>query len=164
MAHTIQDMKSALSTRVDVALANKLYSESRDLGQDAMCPAGAHNLNYDVYGRPVGIARQGILLNDAACSKYVYPASKRLLHESAERPYIATAPVGLRGGGDTMFGRSARDHMPRQLYNASGRGDFVRHYANAANQPPHQEFGNTALYNAMPPSTLSMDATSAQRY
>ena len=164
MSHTIQDMKAATTTRVDVGQANKLYSESRNLPQPAMCPAGAQNLNYDIYGRPVGIAHQGVLLNDSSCSDYVYPSYKRILHESAERPYIATAPAGLRGGGDTMFGRSARDHMPRQLYSASDRGDFVRHFSGVTDRAPHQNFPNQALYPMMSPSSLSHDATVPQKY
>lgn len=165
MSHATQDLKSAITSRVDPVAALRLHDERNQLGHPATCPASAQNLSYDIYGRPVGaIPWQGVLLNDAACSQFVYPASQRINDESAERPYVSIAPYSLRGAGDFLYG-VGRDIMPQNLYGGGHRGDFVRTYDTMGGAPPVERGRSCAdPTTRWPVPTLSHDATNKQRY
>jgi len=166
-SHTTQDMKAAITSRVDTGEAFRLYGTSRILGHPAMCPANAQNINHDIYSRPItaGMPWTGVLVNDAACSQATYPASRRIAHENSERPYIPVAPAGLRNAGDFMLG-NARNWMPKGLYPdtpGEGRGGWQRFYITGNDAPPHVRQPNMSVPYNFGVSTLSHDAVVDRR-
>lgn len=127
-----QTLKSALDSRVRIDQAGRLGSQRQNLGEGLMCPAGAPNLQNDIYGRPVNA--KTLLLNDSACSNYTeWSAQRRLEVENMERPYLPVCAAGLRGAADWMG--KGRDIMPQNLYGTGYAGNFVRHYDTANNAP-----------------------------
>ena len=88
---SIVSYKSAITTRVNPQEAEKLYSESRTLGNVMMCPASAVNINMDEYQRPVGGSKKNtLLLDDASCSSLIYPTNEKIRNENAIRPMFDT--------------------------------------------------------------------------
>lgn len=138
--------KTVATPKVDPGIAID-RGTARDFSP-ATCPAAAQRINYDIYGRPVGIPWQGILLNNAACSGCVYPVSTLIAHEDALRPYVSIGPYPIAAPGanyDTMSGASvARAVMPRNVYGTGNRGNF--------NQNFHTSRGNVAV-ERMPQDT-----------
>ena len=47
-----QTLKSAIDSRVDVGQTWRLGSQRQNLGEGLMCPAGAGDIAFDIYGRP----------------------------------------------------------------------------------------------------------------
>lgn len=133
---SIPSMKAAITTRVDPLQAEKLYSESRNLGSTLMCPAGAPNINYDEYYRPLGgSAKRTLLLNDASCSPFIYSVKQKLGHENTERPILGPCNPGDRKGGDFLYGNS-RSTLPNNIY-----GDKNAHFTNVYS--PHMKAADT---------------------
>jgi hypothetical protein len=132
MSH-IQTLKSANLVRVDAGRSTSLYSASRQLGESAMCPAGAQELQNDIYGRPA--SQQTLPVNlDASCAQgTLFPAYRQIAIENQNRPYIPICAAGMRGGGDTMG--VGRDLAPQDLYGFGRQGDFVRTYSTPNNAP-----------------------------
>ncbi len=131
----IRSFKAAITTRVDPTQAERLFSESRQLGNPMCCPKSAMDPNVDEFGRPLGGARHRLLLmNDAACSQFVYPCSRKLRHENADRPILGPCDPGNRGAGDLIYG-SARDHFPQCIYGEGCRGNFVSPYLTGIRSP-----------------------------
>jgi len=109
----------------------------------ATCPASAFRLNYDVYGRDVGVSRTGIPLLDSACSGCVLPASQFIAYEDALRPYITFAPYPIAGEParyDTIHGHGNGRVQQGKIY-PGGRGSFQQAFV-TERQPV-----NTALIN-----------------
>jgi hypothetical protein len=158
-ATSITSLKSAITTRINPANAERLYNESRVLGNPAVCPLSAQAPDVDVYSRPQGGARYRLLyLGDAACSHFVYPTSQRLKHESAQRPIIGPCNPGDRGAGDFLYG-SVRDRFPQNLYGQGTRGNFVNTYVGMrpADGPPPMYTTSYEQATARAP-TMSHDA------
>src|ERR1700743_2271666 len=99
---SIPSMKSVITTRVNPSQAERLYADSRIIGSNMMCPAGAPYLNFDEYLRPVGSGKRGLNLNDASCSSLVYSVKQKLGHENTERPILGPCNPGDRRGDDFM--------------------------------------------------------------
>lgn len=156
---SVQTLKSANLVRVDTGRSAKLYSASRTLGESLMCPASAHELQHDIYGRPV--SQQTLAVNkDASCAQgTMYPAYRQIAIENQNRPYIPICAAGLRGGGDPMG--VGRNLMPQDLYGFGRQADFVRHYPSANNAPWDQAPPQRPNYywRMEQPSSLSHDAT-----
>lgn len=158
-ATSINSLKSAITTRVNPANAERLFQEGRSLGNPAVCPRSAQEIDVDVYGRPQGGSRYRLLeLKDPACSHFVYTLNSRLKHENAERPILGPCNPGDRGAGDFLYG-SIRDRFPQNLYGQGDRGKFVRNYEGI-----RQPDGPAPMYNhsyeptTARPMTLSQDA------
>ncbi len=123
-ATSITSLKSAITTRVNPANAERSFHEARALGNPKICPRSAYFPNVDEWGRPVGNSvHRTLLVADAACSNYVYPLTRKLKHENAERPILGPCNPGDRGAGDFLYG-SARDRFPKNLYGEGSRGNF----------------------------------------
>lgn len=156
---SVQTLKSANLVRVDTARSARLYSASRTLGEPLMCPASAHELQHDIYGRPA--SQQTLAVNkDAACAQgTMFPAYRQIAIENQNRPYVPICAAGLRGGGDTMG--VGRNLIPQDLYGFGRQADFVRHYPTVNNAPwdnaPPQR--PNYYWRMEQPSSLSHDAT-----
>lgn len=154
---SMRSFKAAITTRVDPLDAIRLFSESRQLGNPATCPASAMEPDVDEFSRPLGGARFRLIkLDDPSCSSFVYPVSRRLKHENAERPILGPCNPGDRGAGDFLYG-SIRDHYPRNVYGEGGeRGKFVSYTRPQESYPVY----NTSTYapSATRPMTLSHDS------
>ena len=138
MAGTTQTLKASLVSRVSPGQVSRLSSQRQNLGEGLMCPAGAGDLQNDVYGRPV--SQNTLLLDDASCSNYtIFPAARRIQVENNERPYLPICAAGLRGAGDFMG--VARDVLPQNIYGTGNQGNMIRHYPTPNNaqwdQGPH---------------------------
>jgi len=132
MSSSVQTLKSSLDSRVRLDQAGRLGSQRQNLGEGLMCPAGAPNIMFDIYGRPA--SQNTLLLNDSACSNYTeWSARRRMEVENMERPYLAICAAGLRGAADWMG--KGRDVLPQNLYGEGYSGNFVRHYDTANNAP-----------------------------
>lgn len=138
MASSYQTLKSALAARVRTDQAERLASQRQDQGEGLLCPAGAGNINFDIYGRPatqntlnVGGNREGG--GAAECGHYVYSAARLMQFENNQRPFLPVAAAGLRGAGD--LAGLGRDLIPQDLYGNGFRGNFVRHYPTPNNSP-----------------------------
>ena len=129
---TTQTLKSSTDSRVRIDQSYRLGSQRQNLGEGLMCPAGAGDIGFDIYGRPA--TQNTLRLLDSACSTYTeFPAQRRIEVENMERPYLPICAAGMRGAGDLMhLGRSS---MPKNLYGTGYRGDFVRVYNTANNLP-----------------------------
>lgn len=149
-------MKSAIATRVNPDAANKLYSESRTLGNPAMCPLSARHVDADEFSRPLGGASYRLLLtNDAACAPFTYTPQRKLLHENAERPVLGPCNPGDRGGGDFLFG-NVRDAYPKNVYGEGDRGNFEIYKRLA--EPIPNDYSTEVTPDFRKPLTLSHDA------
>lgn len=157
-----QTLKSALTSRVRNDQAQRLGSQRQDAGEGLMCPAGAGDIAFDVYGRPV--SQKTLRLDDAACSQYTeWSAARRIEVENFVRPQVGICAAGQRGAADFMG--VGRDLIPQDLYGTGYEGNFVRHYPTPNNAPWDQEPNcpSDTSYLAVPrvqPWTGSMDATS----
>jgi hypothetical protein len=159
-----QTLKSANQTRVDTGRSITLYSASRSLGESLMCPAGAQELQNDVYGRPA--SQQTLPVNlDASCAQgSMYPSYRQIAVENQNRPYIPICAAGMRGG-DTMG--VGRDLIPQDLYGFGVGGEFVRHYNTANNAPPWDNAPPRRpnfYWRMEQPATLTHDAVRINRY
>jgi len=153
---SVQTLKSAIHGRVRVDQAQRLGSQSRDLGEGIFCPAGAGDIYFDQFMRPV--SQNTLRLDDASCGHYTtHSARRRIEVENMERPYAVVCAAGYRGG-DLMG--SGRDLHPKDLYGKGRRGDFIRHYSTANNTPPStQTFPGYYHVKTHQPSSHSHDAT-----
>ncbi len=160
MTNTTQSLKSALDARVRLDQAGRLSSQRQNLGEGLMCPAGAANIQFDIYGRPAN--QKTLLLNDSACSHYTeWSAQRRIEVENMERPYLPVCAAGLRGAADWMG--KGRDILPQNLYGEGYSGNFVRHYNTANNAPWAQEPSNMQMdyyQKDIQPFDFSHDASS----
>lgn len=155
----MQTLKSSNLVRVDAGRSTTLYSASRSLGESLMCPASAHELQNDVYGRPA--SQQTLPVNlDASCAQgSMYPSYRMIAVENQNRPYIPICAAGMRGGGDLMG--VGRNLMAQDLYGFGRQGDMVRTYPTANNAPwdlPEPKRANYYFRNEQP-STLTHDST-----
>ena len=162
---TVQSLKSANLVRVDTGRANVLYSASRTLGESLLCPAGAQEIQNDVYGRPA--SQSTLPVNrDASCAMgTMYPAPRMIAVENLARPYVPICAAGLRGAGDFMG--VGRDLAAQDLYGMGRQGDFIRNYNTHNNAPP--DFSNgpnmTNYYQRREqPFSWTMDATKQGYY
>lgn len=155
---TTQTLKSAQQSRVRIDLANRQGSARQNLGEGLMCPAGAGQISFDIFGRSVN-QNTIAFLTDSACSLYTqFKASDRIQSENMERPYLNICAAGNRGAGDML---NARDRMPQNVYGEGYGGNFVRHYDNASNSPwerPLQDLP-PLYHNRVQPWDGTMDAT-----
>ena len=126
--------KSAITTRVNPETAQKLWSESRNLGNTLMCPAGAPSLSFDEFSRPVGGSpRKTLLFDDASCSPMVYSAGQYIRNENSQRPILGPCNPGDRLGADFMLG-NMRSNITDNIYN-TGTNKFVSVYGSHMKQP-----------------------------
>ena len=154
---SIRSFKAAITTRVDPLDATRLFSESRQLGNPATCPASAMEPDVDEFSRPLGGARFRLIkLDDPSCSSFVYPVSRRLKHENAERPILGPCNPGDRGAGDFMYG-SVRDRYPQNVYGDGGmRGKFASYKKPKEDGQPVYNTSYTA--SSTRPLSLSHDS------
>ena len=155
----IQSLKSASQVRVNIAAAERIGQERLLLGDstgqgNTLCPASAHDLNFDQYFRP---ANQNTLKMAAPdCNGGgIWTASRRVEVENLERPYIPVCAAGFRGGDTAGLGR---DLLPKGLYDGSYRGNFVRHYPTANNMPATRPLPNNSRPHVIPTWNLSNEA------
>lgn len=160
---TTQTLKSALQTRVRSDRSERLGSQRQHLGEGLMCPAGAQNISFDIFGRPVN--QNTLPLLDSACSNYtIFSAERRIEVENQERPYIPICAAGNRGASDFMG--MGRDNLPQNLYGDGYAGNMIRHYDTANNSPweapsvPSRPFYQSRIQ----PFDFSHDATSIGVY
>ena len=125
-----QSLKTVLQSRVQPAHTQRIASQVHNLGEGLTCPAGAGNIQNDVYGRLV--TQNTLDLRDSACSHYAITAAKFMQYETNQRPVLPICAAGLRGASD-MMGVS-RETIPSNLYN-TGFHDFVRQYPTPNNAP-----------------------------
>lgn len=157
MSH-ILSLKAAITSRVDISRAERIGSESRDLGHAEFCPAGTGSINFDQFGRPV--SKNTLPTNlpyMASCSHFVTPARMLISYENNARPYINTCTPGLRGGSDTMG--YSRDLIPDRLY-----GPESRRFVRAVSYPPRDRRPPPLApwaYERVQPYSGSMDASSS---
>jgi hypothetical protein len=155
-----QTLKAVIQSRVQPDTSERLYGESRTMGQGLMCPAGAGDIFFDIYGRPV--SQNTLLLNDSACSQYTaWSAARRMGVENNERPYLQICKAGNRGGGDPMG--VGRDVQQQNLYGEGYQGNMIKHYPTANNTPwedePHPS-SSEYTRNMIQPFNFSHDSTS----
>lgn len=159
MASSIQTLKSSVHGRVRTDQALRLGSQSRHLGEGIYCPAGAGDIFFDQYMRPV--SQNTLHLNDSSCSNYTSFSARRRIHiENMERPYATVCSAGYRGGGGLMG--AGRDLHPQDMYGLGTRGNMVRHYDSANNTPPSQgpaPAPSSCSYRTVQPFSHSHDAT-----
>lgn len=127
-------MKAVNLVRVNPTAAQRLYSESKQLGNPQFCGAGHERLEHDQYGRLVnGYTVQNT--TDASCGNLSqFNVTERLAIENSHRQYVAMPPAGQRGG-DTM--NVGRRNIPRDVY-GTGRGGWARQYPGNNMPPPEQ--------------------------
>lgn len=128
-------LKAATSSRVDVATAQRLYSNSYSLGYPENCPVKGGDLFFDQYGRTAphpSIRTSGS--PDGCSHRSFYSTQRRIAVENLERPYVPIAQAGSRGGGDPQG--SARNRQAHNIYEAGRGGGFVRAYGTPNNAPP----------------------------
>lgn len=155
-----QTLKAAITERVRLDQAQRLSSQRMDAGEGLMCPAGAGDIAFDIYGRPA--SQKTLYLADAACSNYTeWSAARRIEVENFVRPNLAICAAGQRGASDFMG--VGRDIIPQDLYLTGNEGNFVRFY-NTPNDAPWDQEPNCPRipYRDHPvqPFTFSHDATS----
>jgi len=157
-----QTLKSAIDSRVDVGQTWRLGSQRQNLGEGLMCPAGAGDIAFDIYGRPAD--QNTLTLTDSACSNYTkFPAARRIEVENLERPYLPVCAAGNRGAADYMG--KGRDLLPQNIYGEGYQGNMVRHYPTRGNQPWSEgpQGPNPPYYQKqIQPFSYSMDGTSHQ--
>lgn len=162
----MQSLKSVQQSRVGIDRALSLSAAARNLGESAMCSAGAPFLRNDEFGRPAGQNTLPVDL-DAACGQLSdYPVSAHINRENLERPYLTIAPPGLRGAGD--FNGVGRHMMPQGLYQDELRGNFVRTYSTANDNAPQGQTRSTSMdviyQRVEKPFDFSHDATRSTRF
>ncbi len=127
-------LKSVQSERVRLDRALRFGSESRDLGNPALCPTQGEHLSYDVFGRPAN--QNTLAISYAPCAVHSeFPGRRIIAVENAHRPYMPICADTVRSSttrsGDLMG--VGRDKSPQNLYGEGTRGNFVQ-YA----MPPSQ--------------------------
>ena len=131
---SMQTLKAASESRVRTDYT-EWHAAGRQQGHFyGTCPASAHHLMNDVYGRPVN--QNTLDMRSADCNPHAprpHSIHNHIQRENNERPYVPIAASGMRGAGDFM-GKS-RDLIPQDLYGDGTRGNFVRH-GNCANHLP----------------------------
>ena len=152
-----QTLKSAMTGRVDISLAQRLASQRQDLGEGAMC-AGGYDAYFDQYGRIADV--NTLPVKDASCSHYTgITSADYMQYENNHRPYVGIASAGLRGG-DTMG--VGRDSYPNSMYGPGSRqGAFVRqgnHLNNILPAAPHRA-PEPVVHRKVAPFNFSLDAT-----
>lgn len=162
---TQNSLKAATSSRVITGRASILGHARFMSGHPEYCPAGAGNINVDVYGRPVNVNSNNIH-RDASCSHFIWPAKRIIDIETANRPMTDISASGVRGGGDFMG--VGRDIMPMDLYDeGTGRGNFVQNApwndSNSLQFPQGPPMVHTTP-RVTPRHTGTMDATSGTYY
>lgn len=159
----MQSLKSVIGQRVNTSVAEKLASNSRDLGEGRVCGSRGHPTK-DVYGRPSNLNTLTVNL-DATCGGEAYSARELMQFETNHRQYIPICAAGYRGAGDFMgYGR---DMIPMDLYSYpgdpyKGRGRYPREYQTPNNSPPdYYEGGYSRLGDdrRRQPFDFSHDAT-----
>jgi len=127
-------LKAAISSRVDPATAQRLYSNSYNLGYQENCPVKSSDLFFDQYGRVVPqttIRTTGA--PDGCSARSFYSTQRRIAVENVERPYVDVAQAGSRWGGDPQG--SARNRQAHNIYEAGRGGTFVRTYLTPNDAP-----------------------------
>lgn len=159
MSHT-PSLKAAMSARVDPATAQRLYSNSYNIGYPENCPIpDGIELTFDIYGREVPRStlntRGGI---DGCSNNQYFNVQRRIAVENViERPYVPIAQAGSRWGGDPMG--VARNRQPKNVYNQGGdNGGFLKTYATPNNAPT-----DTAKGCAIPPANGEYTGMATQR-
>lgn len=152
-----QTQKAALGDRVRVDQSTRLWSNRQNLGEGMMCPAGAGDLGFDIFGRPAD--QNTLLVDDSACSNFTkWSTGRRIEVENMERPYVPICASGNRGAADLMG--VGRDLLPQNVYGEGYGGNMVRHYTTRNNFPPSQEPPRQMYYQKqIQPTTFSHDAT-----
>lgn len=154
-------LKSSKIGRVSTEHSDRLFAASRRLGESAMCPAGAHSIHHDIYGRPV--SQNTLVMTDADCAKYTSrPSQRHIAIENAHRPYTPICASGLRSPSD--LSSMNRDKLPKNLYGEGSRGNFVRTGVYPNDSLVIEEIPQIGAYypKKMHGSTFSHDATTDQ--
>ena len=159
-------LKSVQQSRVGIDRALSLGSAARSLGEPLMCPAGAHSLRNDEFGRPAGQNTLPVHL-DASCGQMSdFDVHGHIQRENLERPYLTIAPPGNRGNGD--LSGTGRHMMPQGVYESTERGNFVRHYRTMNDAPPEAYMRDASvdvIYQRVEkPFDFSHDATRSARF
>uniref|UniRef100_A0A6C0JAY7 Uncharacterized protein n=1 Tax=viral metagenome TaxID=1070528 RepID=A0A6C0JAY7_9ZZZZ len=131
----VQSFKSVVTTRVSVPDAERIYSQSRQLGDPLGCAAVSRNYSADEFQRP--IPKNINLHFDSACSNFLSSVSKRMKDEDFHRPIIGPFKSGERGKVDLMLGVS-RDQIPKSLYSGKN-GAFLSDFGGKIKEP---QFGS----------------------
>lgn len=136
---SVQTLKSVNLVRVDQGKSQHLYASRQNLGEVDMCPASAHHIQHDIYGRPasqntIGLSEKNTQGLDASCGiNSQFSTIRHIQRENMERPYIPICSAGLRGAADLMG--VGRDIIPQDLYGTGHRGNMIRHYNTKNNAP-----------------------------
>jgi hypothetical protein len=160
--NSVQTLKSAREARVKTDQAERLYTMPRAVSNGLFCPASAGDLSYDVYGRQV--TQNTLDLRDSPCSHYTGISTDVFMdYENAARPYVPICSAGMRGNGDT--GSLGRDLNPRDLYDDSGRGGWIKMYNTRNNiQPDTNYLYKPRNMQVIRPFDYSIDSTSNLYY
>lgn len=146
---SVRTLNPVITSRVDPANSERLFSESRQLGNPLMCPAGAMNPNIDQYFRPQGGAGFRLIkTTDSSCGRFLYPVKDRLIHENADRPHIYPCNAD-HDTGDTLLG-SVRNNTEMNIYDSKDPRDinYVSHYNNRKHiQKLNRNSLNNTAYN-----------------
>lgn len=138
MAQYTQTLKSAQQGRVNTGVTENQAGARLAGHYLSMCGASEPDLQSDVFGRNVGHLGVDMRGGGAQCNAYLPPgqsASDHIVRENLERPYVQIVPEGTRGAGDLMA--HGRQNMPKDLYGAGLRGDFVRYGQPGLTIPDH---------------------------
>jgi hypothetical protein len=150
-------MKSVVTSRVDTAAADRLYYESRALGNPATCPINARFPDLDEFGRSLGGGTYRLgKFNDSSCSSYIYTPTLLIAQENNDRPILGPCAPGTRGAAD--FLGVNRDRTPHNLYGEGNRGNFKTGLNTMKPAEGTPSYTNSYLGNTARPLTLSMDA------
>lgn len=150
-------MKSVVTTRVDPTKAEKLYYESRALGNPETCPINARFPDLDEYGRSLGGGTYRLgKFDNASCSSFIYSPTSLIAHENNDRPILGPCSAGSRGGGDFLGVR--RDRNPNNLYGELDRGNFKTGLNTLRPSESTPVYTTSYLDNTARPLTLSMNA------
>lgn len=126
MSH-VQTLKSAAQPRVTVGITYNQAGARMAGHYDALCGAGAPDLQNDIFGRNVGHLGVDMRGGGAECNNYMPPGQSmkdHLVRENLERPYSYIGPEGARGAADLMG--KGRDLLPQDLYGSGIRANFTR--------------------------------------
>lgn len=168
MTSAMPQMKASTTIRVDVGKSINNASAARN-ARSELCPAGAHNLRVDIYGRPVGAQYNNAPVQTADCAIHSdVPTSRMLEIESSQRPTVVFAEPGMRGGADFMG--VGRNLIPRNLYGVDNVNtpSFASVYVSNSMQLPRRhenlEAPSPDQYNLYPAWEGSLDSTRAARF
>lgn len=142
-------LKSVDQTRVNVASAERLFSQSRNLGNANFCNIN-NSLLTDEFGRP-GNYKNLINTRSSDCAQYTYPISSFIQDENKIRPAQITDFRAMGGSVDTLGVK--RDYIPTSLYNSSIDASFKTQ--GGMYKSPEPNFVYVPKYD---PSTLRMNS------